>query len=190
MAQTAEFKSDGSLNSNSSVKTLSGLTTSKGIEIDITARPTDGLNINAGDSYNAMRYTKTSGTNLSFIEGDRLARTLANAANMSFFYTLQSGTLKSFSIGAIRSYTRKTVGGWNNQILIDTDTQEQTIRDRQNHIGDYTMIDVPVAYEWGQFSIFCKLSDVANVLAYAVHDNYSITPIPPHQVMSSLKYQF
>ena len=190
LAQTAEFKSDGSFNTDTSIKVLSGETTSKGIEIDITARPTDGLNINAGYSYNDMRYTKTSGLNGSFIEGDRLARTPANTANLSFFYTLQSGVLKGVSLGAIGNYIGKRLGGWNNQILIDANTQEQTIRDRQIPLGDYTTVDVSAGYEWGQFSILCKLSNVANVLAYTVHENYSVNPIGPRQVMTSLKYKF
>jgi iron complex outermembrane receptor protein len=179
LAQTAEFKSDGSLNTDSSIKVLSGETTSKGIEIEITGRPTEGLNINAGYSYNDMRYTKTSGLNGSFIEGDRLARTPANTANMSFFYTLQSGALKGFSIGAIGNYIGKRVGRWNNQILIDPDTQERTIRDRQNHIADYTTFDISAGYEWGQFSILCKLSNVANVLAYTNMEPYKSNCPPP-----------
>jgi iron complex outermembrane receptor protein len=37
LAQTAEFKADGTTNLDSNVKELSGATKSKGIEIDITA---------------------------------------------------------------------------------------------------------------------------------------------------------
>lgn len=190
LAQTAEFKADGSNNTDSSIKVLSGETTSKGIEIDLTARPIEGLSINAGYSYNDMRYTKTSGLNGSFIEGDRLARTPANTANMSFFYTLQSGVLKGISIGAIGNYIGQRVGGWNNQIVIDSKTQVQTINDREIPLSDYTTIDVSAGYEWGKFSLLCKLSNVANTLNYTVHENYSVNPIAPRQVLTSLKYKF
>ncbi|MBQ0117108.1 MAG: TonB-dependent siderophore receptor, partial [Flavobacterium sp.] len=88
LAQTAEFKADGTPNTDNSIKVLSGATKSKGVEFDITARPVEGLNIIAGYSYNDMRYTKTSGLKGSFIEGDRLVRTPVNTANLSFFYTL------------------------------------------------------------------------------------------------------
>ena len=98
--------------------------------------------------------------------------------------------LKGVSIGAIGNYIGKRVGGWNNQILIDANTQEQTIRDRQIPLGDYTTVDVSAGYEWSKFSILCKLSNVANVLAYTVHENYSVNPIGPRQVMTSLKYKF
>ncbi|HRA73636.1 MAG TPA: TonB-dependent siderophore receptor, partial [Flavobacterium sp.] len=105
LAQTAEFKADGTTpNTDTSIKTLSGETKSKGVEIDVTARPIEGLNIIAGYSYNDMRYSKTTGANGSFIEGDRLVRTPANTANLSFFYTLQSGALKGMSFGAIGNY--------------------------------------------------------------------------------------
>ena len=117
LAQTAEFKADGTTpNTDTTIKTLSGETKSKGVEIDITARPIEGLNIIAGYSYNDMRYTKTTGANGSFIEGDRLVRTPANTANLSFFYTLQSGALKGISFGAIGNYIGDRLGGWNDTL--------------------------------------------------------------------------
>ncbi|WP_339918540.1 TonB-dependent receptor [uncultured Flavobacterium sp.] len=190
LAQTAEFKADGSNNTDSSIKVLSGATKSKGVELDITARPTEGLRLMAGYSYNDMRYTKTSGGNGSFIVGDRLARTPANTANLSFFYTLPSGILKGLSIGSSANYIGNRVAGWNNQILIDPDTQVATLRDRQVPINDYTTVDISAGYEWGKFSVLCKLSNIGNVLDYTVHENYSVNPIAPRQVLTSLKYKF
>jgi iron complex outermembrane receptor protein len=190
LAQTAEFKADGSNNTDSSIKVLSGATKSKGVELDITARPTEGLRLMAGYSYNDMRYTKTSGGNGSFIVGDRLARTPANTANLSFFYTLPSGILKGLSIGSSANYIGNRIAGWNNQILIDPDTQVATLRDRQVPINDYTTVDISAGYEWGKFSVLCKLSNIGNVLDYTVHENYSVNPIAPRQVLTSLKYKF
>ena len=116
LAQTAEFKADGSLNTDTTIKVLNGETKSKGIEVDVTARPIEGLSIIAGYSYNDMRYTKTSGLNGSPIEGDRLVRTPANTANLSFFYTLQTGILKGISCGSYRKLYWRSFGGWNDQI--------------------------------------------------------------------------
>ena len=46
LAQTAEFKADGvTLNTDTTIKVLNGETKSKGIEIDINAKPIEGLNI-------------------------------------------------------------------------------------------------------------------------------------------------
>jgi len=188
LAQTAEFKADGTTpNTDTTIKTLSGETKSKGIEIDVTARPIKGLNIIAGYSYNDMRYTKTSGVNGSFVEGDRLVRTPANTANLSFFYTLQSGALKGISFGTIGNYIGNRLGGWNNQYDV---TKPNGIWDREIPLEGYTTIDASVGYNWKKFSILCKLSNVTNELNYTVHENYSINPIAPRQIMTSLKYKF
>ncbi|WP_339654499.1 TonB-dependent siderophore receptor [Flavobacterium frigidarium] len=190
LAQTAEFKADGSFNSDSSIKVLSGATKSKGVEVDITAKPVEGLSIIAGYSYNDMRYTKTSGLNGSFIEGDRLARTPSNTANLSFFYTLPSGVLKGLSLGSSANYIGNRVGGWNNQVVINPTTGATSINDREVPIDGYTTVDVSAGYTWRKISILCKLSNIANTLNYTVHENYSANPIAPRQVMTSLKYQF
>jgi iron complex outermembrane receptor protein len=190
LAQTAEFKANGSINTDTTIKVLSGETKSKGVEIDITARPIIGFNINAGYSYNDMRYTKTSGTNGSFIVGDRLVRTPANTANMSFFYTLSNGKLKGTSFGVIGNYIGKRIGGWNNQVVIDPTTFATSINDREIPLSDYTSIDFSVGYNWKKLSLLCKLSNITNELNYTVHENYSANPIAPRQVLTSLKYKF
>ena len=191
LAQTAEFKADGTTpNTDTTIKTLSGETKSKGIEVDVTAKPIEGLNIIAGYSYNDMRYTKTTGANGSFIEGDRLVRTPANTANLSFFYTLQSGVLKGISLGAIGNYIGDRLGGWNDQIVVNPTTGAVTINDRDIPMEGYTTIDVSAGYTWKKFSILCKLSNITNELNYTAHENYSINPIAPRQVMTSLKYKF
>jgi len=190
LAQTAEFKADGSLNSDTSIKTLTGETKSKGIEIDVTARPIEGLNIIAGYSYNDMRYTETSGLNGSFIEGDRVVRTPANTANLSFFYTLQTGILKGVSFGAIGNYIGDRLGGWNDQYNNDLVKYPDGIWHREIPLEGYTTIDASVGYTWKKFSILCKLSNITNELNYTVHENYSVNPIAPRQVLASLKYKF
>ncbi len=190
LAQTAEFKANGSFNTDTTIKVLSGATKSKGIEIDLTARPFEGLNINAGYSYNDMRYTKTAGTNGSYIVGDRLVRTPANTANLSFFYSLQTGKLKGLSIGAIGNYIGKRFGGWNNQVVIDPITFATSINDREIPLSEFTTIDFSMGYSWKKWSVLCKLSNITNELNYTVHENYSVNPIAPRQILTSLKYKF
>jgi len=187
LAQTAEFDANGNVNTNTNVKSLSGETTSKGVELDITYKPIEALNIIAGYSYNDMRYTKTTGATGSFIEGDRLVRTPANTANLSFFYTVQSGVLKDVSFGAIGNYIGNRKGGWNNQV---DPTQPNGILDREIPLDGYTTIDVSLGYNWKQFSLLCKLSNITNELNYTVHENYSVNPIAPRQIMTSLRYKF
>jgi iron complex outermembrane receptor protein len=187
LAQTAEFDANGNVNTNTNVKSLSGATTSKGIEIDLMYKPIDALNIMAGYSYNDMRYTKTTGATGSFIEGDRLARTPAHTANASFFYTVPAGTLKNVSFGAIGNYIGNRVGGWNNQV---DPTKPNGIWDRELPIDGYTTVDVSIGYTWEQFSLLCKLSNITNELNYTVHENYSVNPIAPRQILTSLRYKF
>jgi len=187
LAQMAQFKADGSDNLDTNIKVLSGETKSKGVEIDVTAKPVEGLNIIAGYSYNDMRYTKTSGLNGSFIKGDRVARTPLNTANLSFFYTLQEGFFKGVSVGAIGNYIGDRIGGWNNQY---DSTRPGGIWDREVPLTGYTTIDVSAGYEWKKISILCKLSNITNELNYTVHENYSVNPIAPRQIMTSLRYKF
>lgn len=197
-AQTAAFKADGvTPNADSTIKELNGGTKSKGIEIDVTARPIEGLNIIAGYSYNDIRVTKTTGTNGSLIEGDRLVRTPKNTANLSFFYTLPTGFLKGMSFGAIGNYIGNRSGGWNDR-YVWTEIKPSTIpatynviiEDRDIPLNGYTTIDFSAGYTWKQFSILCKLSNVTNELNYTVHENYSVNPIAPRQIMTSIKYKF
>ncbi|KRD58508.1 TonB-dependent receptor [Flavobacterium sp. Root935] len=198
LAQTAEFQADGTtLNTDTNIKTLGGGTKSKGVEIDITARPVEGLSVIAGYSYNDMRYVNTSGTNGSFVEGDRVARTPINTANLSFFYTLPSGALKGLSFGAIGNYVGDRLGGWNddyvwteNKPSTNPKTYTVTIRDRDIPLEGYVTIDASVGYTWNKFSILCKLSNITNELNYTVHENYSVNPIAPRQIMTSLRYKF
>lgn len=190
LAQTAEFKADGSLNTDSTIKVLNGETKSKGIEVDVTARPLEGLSIIAGYSYNDMRYTKTSGLNGSPVEGDRLARTPANTANLSFFYTLPSGILKGLSFGAIGNYIGDRIGGWNNQNSTDLVKYPDGIYHREIPLEGYTTIDVSAGYTWKKISLLCRLSNITDELNYTVHENYSVNPIAPRQVMATLRYKF
>ncbi|MBF4485261.1 TonB-dependent receptor [Flavobacterium sp. CSZ] len=187
LAQMAPFKADGSDNLETSIKVLSGETKSKGVEIDVIAQPVEGLNIIAGYSYNDMRYTKTSGLNGSFIEGERVARTPLNTANLSFFYTLPEGLFKGVSIGAIGNYIGDRIGGWHNQY---DSTKPDGIWDREIPLKGYTTIDVSAGYSWRKFSILCRLSNITNELNYTVHENYSVNPIAPRQIMTSLRYKF
>ncbi|PXY46527.1 TonB-dependent siderophore receptor [Flavobacterium hydrophilum] len=190
LVQTAAFMQDGvTPNSDTNIKVMSGETKSKGVEVDITARPLDGLSVIAGYSYNDMRYTKTSGKNGSFIEGDRVARTPQNTANLSFFYTLPSGILKGVSVGAIGNYIGKRIGGWNNQYNTDLTKYPDGIWYREIPLEGYTTIDVSAGYNWKKISVLCKVSNITNELNYTVHENYSVNPIAPRQVMVSLKYK-
>lgn len=197
LAQTAQFQADGvTLNVNNNLKELVGATKGKGIEIDVTAKPLEGLNIMAGYSFNETKISKSSGTSGSLVVGDILARTPKHTANLSFFYKLPSGVLKGLSFGAIANYIGDRTGGWNDRYVWTENkpsttpkTYTVTIEDRDIPLKGYTTIDASVGYEWKKISILCKLSNITNELNYTVHENYSVNPIAPRQIMASLKYK-
>jgi iron complex outermembrane receptor protein len=183
LAQTAEFTAEGTINTNTNIKSLNGETKSQGIELDITAQPIEGMSVLAGYSYNDMRYSKTSGTLGSFITGDRLTRTPSNTANGSIFYTIPSGKLKGFSIGTMGNYIGNRIGGWNNTI-------GQTLPDRTIPLKGFSTFDFSIGYNWRQFSVLSKISNITNELNYTVHENYSFNPIAPRQILTTIKYKF
>lgn len=201
LAQTAQFLADGvTQNANSNFKELVGATKGKGVEIDITAQPVEGLNLMAGYSFNETKVSKSSGTNGSLVVGDILARTPKHTANLSFFYKLPSGVLKGLTFGAIGNYVGDRTGGWNDDYLW-TEVKPTpanpkpdpayiiTIRDRDIPLKGYTTVDASLGYEWKKISILARLSNITNELNYTVHENYSVNPIAPRQVMVSLRYK-
>ena len=197
LAQTVLFAADGvTPNVNTNIKELVGGTKGKGVEIDITARPVEGLNLMAGYSFNETKISKSSGTNGSRVVGDLLARTPKHTANLSFFYKLPYGVLKGLSFGAMANYVGDRLGGWNdryvwteNKPTTNPKTYTITIEDRDIPLKGYTTVDVSVGYDWKKVSLLCKVSNITNELNYTVHENYSVNPIAPTQVMAILKYK-
>jgi len=184
LAQTAQFDRNGNPNNNSNLKELTGQTTSNGVELDVTANFIKGLSVIAGYSYNDMRYTKTPGNTGSYIEGERLVNTPAHTANGSFFYTFDKGTLNGLKFGASVFYVGKRFGGYNNTI-----NQSQTYS-RLIPVDGFTTIDISAGYSLKKFSVIAKVSNLANTYNYYVHENYSINPIDPRQIVATISYKF
>jgi iron complex outermembrane recepter protein len=184
LAQTAPFEKDGvTENNNTSLKELTGETTSDGIELDISGHPLKGLDVIAGYSYNNMRYTKTPESKGSYVEGERLVGTPANTANGSMFYTFQK-KLKGLKIGATAFYVGDRFAGWNN-----TKQQAQNYS-RLIPVKGFTTLDISAGYTFKKISLMAKVSNVTDTYNYYVHENYSINPIPPAQFIATVSYKF
>ena len=184
LAQTAQFDKDGNPNSNSNLKELTGQTTSNGVELDVLANFIKGLSLMAGYSYNDMTYTKTPGNKGSYKEGERLVNSPAHTANASVFYTFTHGGLNRLKLGAGVYYVGDRFGGWNNTI-------EQTQNySRLMPVDGFTTVDVSVGYSIKNFSLLAKLSNLTNTYNYYVHENYSINPIAPRQLIATVAYKF
>ena len=183
LAQTAQFDKDGKENNNSNFKELVGQTTSNGVELDVIANFVKGLSVMAGYSYNDMRYTKTPETK-GYREGERLVNTPAHTANASVFYTFTHGALNRLKLGAAAYYVGDRFGGWNN-------TVEQTYGySRLIPVDGFTTVDISAGYSIKRFSLLAKLSNLTNTYNYYVHENYSINPIAPRQLIATVAYRF
>ena len=185
LAQTARFLADGvTPNNNTAFKELTGQTTSKGVEIDLKATPLQGLNLMAGYSYNDYRFTKVEEGKGNYIQGDRLVNTPATTANGSVWYTLNKTRLKGLKLGAMAVYIGDRFAGWNN-----TQGQSQAYN-RTIAVKGFTTVDLSAGYSFQKVTALVKLSNVFDTYNYYVHENYSINPIPPRQVVGTLSYRF
>jgi iron complex outermembrane receptor protein len=191
-AQTALFTSTGAVNSDPNLKEFSGKTASDGFELDITGTIVKGLNFMAGYSYNFMRYTETrdesktsTGATVAggIVEGERLVGTTKNTANGTLFYTFSNGVVKGLKLGASAYYTGSRFGGFNT-------SKTPSARAGLIPLDGFTTIDFSAGYAYKQFSILAKLSNITNELNYFVHENYSVNPIAPRQLMATVSYKF
>lgn len=184
LAQTAQFAADGiTPNNNNNLKEMTGQTISKGVEVDLIGQPVKGLDVMMGYSYNHMEYTRTPDTKGSYIEGEQLVGNPSHTANGSVFYTF-SNQLNGLKIGASVFYLGDRFAGWNN-----TKGQAQNYS-RLIPVKGFTTLDLSLGYEWKQWSLIGKISNVTNVYNYYVHENYSINPIPPRQYLMTIGYKF
>lgn len=184
LAVVAPFKADGTINSDNTVKTLSGETTSDGFDIDITGHFSKNFYFITGFSYNNARYTKTSGLKGSPILGERLVISPVNTANATLFYKFTNPTLKGFKVGATAFYTGNRMAGYNNTV-----GQAQAYS-RLLPVGGFTTLDLSAGYTYKNISVLASVTNVTNTLNYLIHDNYSITPIAPRQFLTTLAYKF
>jgi len=57
-------------------------------------------------------------------------------------------------------------------------------------VSGFTTLDFSAGYSVKRFSLLTKLSNITNELNYYVHENYSVNPIPPRQLLTTLSYKF
>jgi iron complex outermembrane receptor protein len=162
---------------------MSGETTSDGLEVGINGTIGSNLYFITGYGYNYIRFTHTPGTKGSNIEGERLVNAPAHTGNATLFYTFNK-VLKGLKLGATGFYTGARLGGYNNTV------GQSISRSRIVPLTGFTTIDLSAGYTYNSWSLQFKLSNLFNALNYLVHDNYSITPIAPRQLMMTASYRF
>jgi iron complex outermembrane receptor protein len=185
LAQQAAYLGDGTTpNTNANIKTLSGQTTSDGIEIGFNGTISRDLYFITGYSYNFTRFTHTSGAKGSNLAGETLVNAPSGTANASLFYLFKNGAVKGFKFGASGFYTGSRFGGYNNTV------GQAVSGSRMVALTGFVTVDLSAGYTYKAFSLQCKLSNIFNSINHLVHDNYSITPIAPRALMATASYRF
>jgi iron complex outermembrane receptor protein len=185
LAQQAAYQADGvTPNTNSNIKTLSGETTSDGIEIGFNGTLSRNFYFISGYGYNNARFTHGSGAKGSNLEGEKLVNAPSGAANASLFYVFSNNALKGFKVGASGFYTGSRFGGYNNTV------GQSVLGSRMVPLTGFTTIDLSAGYTYNNISLQCKFSNIFNTLNYLIHDNYSITPIAPRALLVTASYRF
>jgi len=168
-------------NTNSNIKELAGEVTSKGIEVDITAKPIDGLSIIAGYSFNETKYTQSN----TYIVGSLLRYNPSNTANASIYYNFaQVKALHGFNIGISALYFGQRFAGRSTRVTVANDTYKLI------ELPAYTQLDGSIGYSKNKFSIRFKVSNILDVLSYNVHDDNSVNPIAPRQFTTTIGIKF
>lgn len=185
LAQQATYLADGiTPNTNSNIKTLSGETTSDGIEFGLNGNLSKNLYFITGYSQNYIRFTNSAGGKGANIEGERLVNAPLNTGNASIFYTFSNELLNGLKIGATGFYTGSRWGGYNNTV------GQAVSGSRLIALTGFTTLNLFAAYGYKKFMLQCKLSNLFNTLNYLVHDNYSVSPVAPRELMTTVSYKF
>ncbi len=167
-------------NTNSNIKELAGSVQSQGLEIDLTARPLQGLFLMAGYSFNETKYVRSN----TFIEGSLLRYNPNHTFNASANYKIETGMLKGVSLGLISAYVGKRYAGRSTRLTVANDNY------RIIELPDYLQIDGTLSYTFKNISLRTKVANIFDVLSYNVHDDNSVNPIAPRNYSTSLVLKF
>lgn len=184
LAVVSPVDKDGKVNSDNTIKKFSGQTTSDGVEIDLSGNLSKNFYFITGYSYNHAYFSNTTGLKGSNLEGEPIVINPTHTANGSLFYTFNQSRLKGLKLGASAFYTGFRYAGYNNTV-----GQTQSYN-RLLPIGGFATLDLSAGYTYKKLSLLASVTNVTNTMNYLIHDNYSITPIPPTQFLTTLAYKF
>ena len=146
-----------------------GTQESKGMEVDITANPINGLTIVAGYAYNDSKYTQSDES----VEGLRPAQSgPANMYNFWVSYQFYQGNLKGVGLG---------IGGNGGSKAYQTNTKTAKVI-----IPAYHLFDASVYYERAKFRLGLKVDNFTSEKTWSVR----LTPQAPARFIGSLALKF
>jgi iron complex outermembrane receptor protein len=175
---------NGNPTTSTTYRRLTGETTSDGLEIDITGNLSKNLYFITGYGYNHAYYSHSTGLPGSNLDGEPIVINPSNTANGSLFYTFDGPKLKGFKVGASAFYTGFRYASYNNTI-----GQAQKTN-RLLPVGGFATLNLSAGYTYKKLSLLASVTNVTNTMNYLIHDNYSVTPIPPTQFLTTLAYKF
>jgi iron complex outermembrane recepter protein len=158
---------------------IGGQTRSKGFELDITSAPIHGFTINAGYSYNDIRYVKST----LFVEGSKLRYTPNHTANIRLYYSVKpTSKLSGLNMGVGMFYVGERVAG------------RSVTKANPNYalipLPEYTLLEASMGYNIQKLSFRIKVNNILDKLSYNVHDDNSVNPIAPRQLVATVAYKF
>jgi iron complex outermembrane receptor protein len=170
-----------------SAQEMVGEVRSKGIEFDVQSKPYLGWSVIAGYSYNNTAYLKSN----IYENGSRLRYNPAHTANLSVFYTLETGALKGLSAGVTGYYVGDKLAGRNPRLLDPSTGRPWANADANKFISipDYLLFDASLGYSHNRFSLRVKLANLLDELSYNMHDDNSVNPIAPRNFSATLGYK-
>lgn len=160
---------------------LGGTTASKGLEVDLMTKSFLGFSFLGGYSYNDTRFIKSSVN----VEGSRLRYNPAHTANASLFYTVSNQKiLNGLNAGFTAFYTGNRLAGRSTRTNVANDTWKLI------PLPNYFQFDAHVGYTIDKLIVRLKVTNLLNELSYQAHDDNSINPIAPRQLMTTISYKF
>ncbi|MEO5685635.1 MAG: TonB-dependent siderophore receptor [Chitinophagaceae bacterium] len=184
LAQQAITLADGTPNTNTNIRELTGETTSDGFDLDFSGTLSKNLYFLAGYGYNDARYTNSTGIKGAVVEGEKLINNPRHTANGTIFYTFTQKAVRGLRLGVSAFYTGNRMGGIQNTVA------QTPVYNRQIPLTGFTSIDISAGYSFWKLNALVKLSNITNTLNYLAHDRYSINPIAPRQLMATIGYKF
>ncbi|MES2795911.1 MAG: TonB-dependent receptor [Bacteroidota bacterium] len=167
-------------NTNTNIKELVGKVASKGLEIDLMARPIQNLTLAAGYSYNETKYVKSN----TYVEGSLLKYNPNHTANLSANYSISNGKLNGLNIGLIGLYFGDRQAGRSTRVQVANDSYKLI------DIPSYQQIDATLGYKFKKVTLGAKMGNLFDVYNYNVHDDNSVNPIAPHNYSASIALKF
>jgi len=170
-------------NTNTNIKELAGEVTSKGAELDLMSKEWKGLSLIAGYSFNETRYTKSN----IYIIGSLLRYNPNHTANGSINYNLGKTNikcLKYFSTGLGVVYIGERMAGRSTRLTVANDSYKLI------PLPAYSNIEASVGYKKKNTSVRLKVSNVLDANNYNVHDDNSVNPIAPRQIVATFTQKF